>query len=51
MTLTIKPEYVGEVFEIIRYETLDIKFDTNTVDPNDYERYYNQGFEWVFDVT
>jgi hypothetical protein len=51
MTYTLKPEYVGDVLEIIRYEVLDIKFDTNTVDPSEYERYYNQGFEWAFDVS
>ena len=51
MTYTLKPEYIGEILEIIRYETLNIKFDTNAVDPSEYEYFYNTGFDWAFDVT
>jgi hypothetical protein len=51
MTYTLKPEYVGTILEIIRYETLNITFDTNIVDPSEYEHYYNIGFDWVFDVA
>jgi hypothetical protein len=51
MTYTLKPECVGEILEIIRYETLNVKFDTNIVDPIEYEYYYNIGFDWAFDVT
>jgi hypothetical protein len=51
MTFTLKPEYIGCILEIIRYETLNIKFDANIVDPIEYEHYYNLGFDWAFDVT
>lgn len=51
MTYTLKPECVGEILEIIRYETLNVKFDTNIVDPIEYEYYYSLGFDWAFDVT
>jgi hypothetical protein len=50
MILTLKPEYVGSVLEIIRYETQNIKFDTNIVSPDEYPYYYEIGFDWVFDV-
>ncbi len=50
MILTLKPEYVGSVLEIIRYETLNIKFDTNEVAPDQYLYYYEVGFDWAFDV-
>jgi hypothetical protein len=50
MVLTLKPEYAGSVLEIIRYETLNIAFDTNTVDSSEYEYYYNVGFNWAFDA-
>lgn len=50
MTLTIKPEYVGEVIEIIR-NSMNIVLDTNLVLPEDYTHYYDNGFDWVFDVS
>lgn len=51
MTLTLKPEYQGEILEIIRYETANQKFDTNEVTPDQYEYYYHLGFDWAFDVS
>lgn len=51
MTLTIKPEYIGEVLEIIRYEILNQKLDTNEITPDQYQHYYDLGFDWVFDVS
>jgi hypothetical protein len=48
---TLKPEYIGQVLEIIRYETLNIKFDTNIVDTSEYETYYNLGFQWAFETN
>ena len=51
MAVALKPEYIGQVLEIIRYESLNITFDTNIVDPSEYEYYYNVGFDWAFDVS
>lgn len=47
--MILKPEYVGEILEIIRYETQNIKFDTNTTDPSEYPYYYEHGFDWAFE--
>ena len=51
MTYTIKPEYVGEIFELIREGVLVCIFDTNTTDPSEYEHFYNIGFDWVFNIS
>lgn len=50
MTLTIKAEFVGEILEILR-DDIRLVFNTNTVDPSEYQYYYNTGFSWVFDVA
>ena len=51
MTYTIKTEYLGDVFQLIREGLLVCTFDTNNADPSTYEYFYNIGFEWVFDVS
>ena len=51
MTYTIKTEYLGEVFQLIREGNLVCTFDTSTADPSTYEYFYNIGFDWVFDIS
>jgi hypothetical protein len=50
MILTLKPEYVGDILEIIRYEKQNVKFDTNVISSEEYQYYYDIGFDWAFDV-
>jgi|688.fasta_scaffold2348117_2 hypothetical protein len=50
MTLTIKAEFVGEILEILRGD-IRLVFDTNTVDPSEYQYYYDTGFDWAFDIA
>jgi hypothetical protein len=50
MTYTIKPEYMGTILEICSYKYENKIFDTNTVDPSQYEKYYNEGFDWAFEL-
>ena len=48
--LTLKPEYVGEVMEIMRDDIHKV-FDTNVEGPETYEYFYEIGFDWAFDKT
>ena len=51
MTYTIKQEYMGTILEIQSYRYENKIFDTNVVDPSEYEKYFNEGFDWAFDIT
>lgn len=51
MTYTIKTEYLGDIFQLIREGILVCTFDTNTADPSEYPYFYTIGFEWVFDIS
>lgn len=51
MNYSIKQEYVGYILEIHSYKYSNKIFDTNIIDPSEYETYYNKGFDWVFDIT
>ena len=49
--LILKPEYENCVLEYIRYEIVNIIFNTGIVPPEDYLYYYNSGFDWAFELT
>jgi hypothetical protein len=49
-SITINPEYQGEILTIMRYDTQTIIFDTNVADPSEYEYFYLNGFDWAFVV-
>lgn len=51
MTYTIKQENMGTILRIQSYRYDNKIFDTNLVDPSEYEKYFNEGFDWAFDVT
>lgn len=48
--LTLKPEYVDQIIELIRDDFYAV-FNTITADPSEYPYYYQSGFAFAFDKT